>query len=275
MTLNWYQSVLFGFLSGLTEFFPVSSEAHQALFCVLTGKSVDEWMRLSVRMGGLLALFLVFAPVLTRYRREKKIAALPKRKRNRQPDHETLSEIHMLKTAMIVMFVMFLGYSLVYDLYERLWLLSILMGFNGIVLLLPEYLSGANKTAQSLSALDSTVVGIGAGMGIVPGFSRLAFSSSVGRILGVEPRYAVDVGLLLSIPATVIQMVIHIFAGFGAGASISAISVLLYITGGAASFCGAFVAISIIRFLAVRTGISGFAYYCWGFAMFSLIIYLF
>jgi hypothetical protein len=42
----------------------------------------------------------------------------------------------------------------------------------------------------------------------------------------------------------------------------------------AAAFLAAWLGLTLLRFMAVRVGFSGFAYYSWGFALFTLLIYL-
>ena len=45
MGLSWLQSLLYGLISGLTEIFPVSAQAHQALVMQLFGRSQREPLR--------------------------------------------------------------------------------------------------------------------------------------------------------------------------------------------------------------------------------------
>ena len=49
---------------------------------------------------------------------------------------------------------------------------------------------------------------------------------------------------------------------------------LQYILAMAAAYFGSTFAISVMRSLAVRTGYAGFAFYCWGMALISMILYL-
>ena len=36
--MTWLESLLYGLLSGIAEFLPISADAHRHLFCLLTGK---------------------------------------------------------------------------------------------------------------------------------------------------------------------------------------------------------------------------------------------
>lgn len=274
MQPNWLESLIYGLISGLSEFLPVSSEAHRALFLRLTGTVDEARLRLAVHIGAFLSLLIFCTPVLSRLRRERKIAAVPKKHRRRQPDIRSLLDIRVLRTAGIALLVAFLAYPIVGRLYERLWVLAIFLAINGMLLYVPQFLPGANKDSQSLSSLDAVLIGLAGGAGVIPGISRVGASVSVGLTRGADRRYALDTGLLLSIPALIVLALIDCGGLFAGAGGITAFSVARYFTAAVGSFAGSYCAVSILRFLAVRAGFSGFAYYCWGAALFSFVLYL-
>ena len=275
MELSWLESLVYGLISGLAEFLPISSHAHRAFFLGLIGCEEDPALRLAVHLGALLAVMVSCAPMLSKLRREYKIASLPKKRRKRQPDLKSMLDIRLLRTALIPLLLTFLAYPMLADLHERLWLLAIFMGLNGILLYAPQFLPGANKDSQSLSALDAVLIGLSSGAGIVPGISRVGMGMYAGLTRGAERRYALDISFLLCIPALVVLL---LFDGWwliaGAGSGLSFPLILQCITAAAAAFGAGYFAIFIMRFLSVKAGFSGFAYYCWGSALFMMILYL-
>ena len=273
MALSWFEHLIYGLISGFAEFLPISAVAHQAIFTTLVGGADYPWLRLSCHIGSLMSLLVVLMPILSRMRRERKMARSPRR-RNRQPDIGTMMEIRVFYTTAISMLPVFLCYGWVYNLYERLWLLAILLGVNGILLYVPQFLPSANKRAESMSGLDGMLIGLSGGLGVVPGFSRVGLAASTALVQGVDRQYAADIALLISIPALLIFGVLDVIAGIGAAAAISGSMIFGCITAGAASAVAAYFSIFLVRFLAVKAGFSGFSYYCWGLALFSLIIYL-
>lgn len=272
MELSWFESLLFGLISGFTEVLPISSVAHQALFLKLAGCGEVPLLRLFGRIGTVAAILSVYLPNLLRLQRERRLAAIPQKRRRRQPDPTAMMELRLLKMAVASSVVVLLAYPLVYGLYQRLWLLAILVGVCGIVLYIPQFLPGANKRAQTLSALDGMVMGLSAGLGVIPGFSRIGFGLSAAMIRGAERRYAADLAVLISVPTLLVMMVIDGFAA--AAVTISGILVLHCVTVMIAAFCAGWIGLRLLKFMAYRGGFSGFAYYCWGFALFTLIIYL-
>ena len=62
-----------------------------------------------------------------------------------------------------------------------------------------------------------------------------------------------------------------------AGAGMPQLSAAVVISGVLAvvfACIGARLGVILVRFLAVKTGFSGFAYYCWGAALFTFLIFL-
>jgi undecaprenyl-diphosphatase len=272
LELSWLESLIYGLISGFAEFLPVSSLAHQTIYLKLIGASNHPILRFCAHLGSFGAVLMLLFTLLLRLRREQKIAHMG-RNRRRQPDETALMEARLLRMALISMFVVFFGYRLVGQLYQRMWLLAILIGINGIMLYLPPYLPGANKGAVSLSALDGMLIGLSAGAGIVPGISTMGWSITTAKLRGTDKRYATEVALMLTLGSLPAWMLIDVIEAFGA-ASFSGPIFLYGVTVAAASFLSGYLSIKFMRFLAVKAGYSGFAYYCWGTALFALILYL-
>jgi hypothetical protein len=80
--------------------------------------------------------------------------------------------------------------------------------------------------------------------------------------------------MLLSIPVLVgliIWDVIAIVTGFALD---GALSLVLYLLSAAVAFGMGTLSIKFQKYLSFKLGISGFAYYSWGLALFSFIFYL-
>ena len=274
MELNWLQSLFYGLISGLAEFLPISADAHRALFLKLIGAEDGTAVKMSVHLGCLLALILSCHPALSRMRRERRLAAMPAKRRKRQPDRRSILDIRVLNIAMIPMLLCFLLYSRVAVLYQRLWVASLFMTVNGLLLYIPQFLPGSTKDSQSLSPLDSVVIGLGGGIGSIPGLSRMGAVNAVAQVRGAERRYALDLSLLLSIPALLALLILDGIAVAGAVPALTFLSVISWILTGFAAFGGAWLAIFILRFMVFNAGFSGFSFYCWGFALLTIFLYL-
>lgn len=275
MEWNWLLSLIYGAIGGFFEFLPVPPGAQQSLLLKLSGAEDTGWLRLPVYIGCLLAVFLFYYSRLAKIQREKRIAAIAVRKRKRQPDTTSLMESRLLRTAMIPLLISVVLIPWLSQYFRRIWVLAIILCINGAVILLPQYLSGSNKDARSLSPLDAFLVGLGGFLGVIPGMSRMAGMIACGKIRGCDQQYALDFTYLLSIPALalmcVTEVVVLVMGGAGAFSGWMILYGLLAFVGAAAA---AMAGIQLMRFLAVKIGFSGFAYYSIGLGMFTFILYL-
>ncbi len=276
MEWSWLQSALYGAVSGLTEFLPVSSGAHRAMVELLTGagQGTAAAMRLICHVCALLALLISSRSQLNRLHREQKLMALPPRRRKRQPDLPTVLDIRVLKTAGITALLSCLLLGPTAGLEINLAILAAFLAINGWVLYLCGRRPIGNRDSQSFSGLDALLMGLACGIGTVPGFSHVGLAVSIGQLRGGDRQYALKTALLLYIPACVVLIAFDTYFLVTAGILLSLKWILFYIVCGVCAFAGAYAAILAMRFLAVRTGFSGFAYYCWGAALFDFILYL-
>ena len=275
MEWSWLQSLIYGLTSGVCEFLPVSADAHRALFSYLTGSGEEELVfRLICHVCILFALLLSCRPQLEKLRRERKIASVPAKKRRRQPDAKTVLDIRVLKTALLPLLLSFVFYLPARNFGNDLWLLALILAANGIILFLPQLFPRGNKDSRSMSAVDSLLMGLGRGIGVIPGVSGIGAAVSLSKIRGLDRQYAVDMCLLLSIPALIALIGFDVYNIVSLGAAISLSQIVPYILTGVAAFLGAYLCVILMRFLAVKIGFSGFSYYCWGTALFVFILYL-
>lgn len=276
MELNWFEGLIYGLISGITEFLPVSSRAHQALMLKLFGETgAGNLLTLLVRLAVLLALFTDCRNYLEQLRREQRLAAIPKRRRKRQPDQARLLELRLLKTAVVPLLMGFVAY-----LYLRHWsgdllMVCIFLILNGVLLYLPQMVRNGNKDARSMTGFDSLLLGICGALSALPGISRMGAVSSAAVARGADKEHALNWALLLSIPALVCFVGLDVFNvltnGIGTFGVLPAVGCVLAVVG---AYFGARFAIRTMRSFSRRVGFSGFSYYCWGAALFSFIMYL-
>lgn len=273
MEWSLLQSLFYGFVSGLTAFLPVSSDVHGNLLAQLYGAGAETALfRLLCRAASLVAVLIACRSSLARLRRERKLAAQAARRRQRQPDRRSLLDSRVLRTALPLLLLAGIACCLVPR--DRLWLTVVLLLVNGIVLLICSFRPIGNKNSQAMSALDAALMGFCGGLGVLPGLSGIGLTVSACRILGGDRSYALEMGLLLCIPLLVLLAALDAYALLAAGLVLSVKWAICYLLAALAAFLGAYVGISTMRFLAVHTDLSGFAYYCWGAALFLFLLYL-
>jgi undecaprenyl-diphosphatase len=272
---NWILSPVYGLISGVTTFLPVSSQAHQSLFSKMTGISGSfHTINLVCRLAAIVALLICFRAHFKRFRRERRIASMPAKRRKRTPDLGTMQDLRFLRMAAILAVPAHLCSGFISFLGSRLWFLAVMLLICGILLYVPQFVRRGNKNSLTVSGLDGLLTGLGCGMGAIPGLSGIGGALSVGLMRGMDGSYCVDMCILTCLPALLALAVLDILGIVMAGVSITLIVAVSYILAAAAAFAGAYLSIIFIRFLAVKIGFSGFAYYCWGVAIFAFILFL-
>ncbi len=275
--MNFIEAILFGLISGLTEFLPISAQAHQALFVELFGIDVDSLAFSSFlnHLAVALALYTCCRDSLKNLYKEMLLSNRSKRHRSRQPNRRSICDIAFIKSAFYPLAFGFFCYPFASRILDDLQWISLFLLINGIILFIPPYIRTGNKDSLSMTRLDGFAFGLAGGLGIIPGISRVAACTAVGSIQGAERNHTLHWTLLLSIPAIAFML------GFDArdmllnGLGIDGLSGLLVsIIGALFAYLGATFGIQLMRFLSVKAGYSGFSYYCWGAALFAFVLFL-
>lgn len=276
MNLSWLESIIFGFISGLTEFLPVSSKAHRTLLLELFGAGKETALtQLIVHAAILVVLLQTCNGAIQHLNKERKLLRTPKRRRTRQPDARAVKEMKLLRTTAIPMVIGLIILSRFSVNTNGLHFLAFFWILNGVLLYFPTYISKANKDARSMSPMDGVLTGISGMLSAFPGISRIAVTSAAMISRGADWHYAGHFCLLLSIPAMIALIILDVAALIAAGiGTISLIIVMKYLLIAAGTYFGAFYGVQLLRFLTAKGGFVDLSYYCWGMALFSFILYL-
>lgn len=274
--MNVLESIIFGLFSGLSDVLPVSSQAHKAMILKIFGeKAENPVLRLLIHIAILAALYYSCSPHITRILRQLKLSRIPKKKRKRPLDVQLLMEFKLLRTMLIPVLLSLLLYNKTSGWGLKLNLTAIFLLLNGIVLYLPNLLPTGNKDARSMSGLEGLLMGIGASLSVLPGVSSVAGSLSVASVCGAERTFALNMTYLMHMVLTVALIAFDLAAVVAAGISgIGAMVLLSYVLAAAAAFFGTYLGIRMMRVLAVNIGFSMFAYYSFGAALLSFVLYL-
>lgn len=272
MDFSWLQGLMYGLISGLTEFLPVSAETHRMLYLHLSGISPEPAvLRLCVRLFALLGMMLACRDILGRLRREQRLAAIPPRRRRRKPDPACMMELRLAKVAALASAAGLLFYSR-FKLYtDVLWLHGAILVLNGILLYIPQFVLRGNKDARAMSSLDGVLIGIAAALSVFPGFSRMAAMVSVARIRGGDKRFGVELALLLYIPMLIVLSLLDFVELISVQ---SQLGFTVCAAASAAAMVGGFLGTKVIRYFGRKPGFTAFAYHSWGAALLMLILYL-
>lgn len=276
MNMSFFQSLMMGLVSGMAEMLPVSAEAHRAILRTFFGSETDDPVfRLMVHLGCLIALLLFYNRELQELSRAKRLMKIPARRRKNPLDPSWANTARLLRGATMVMVICRL-FTLPLDFIgQGLNLLAIPLAVNGIFLLIPAMVRSGNMNSRNMPRVNGALMGLGAGLGVVPGISPVAGAMSLGMWTGVDRRYALRFSHFLLIPGLGVEMVFDIARlVLSRGAAFSGLGFLFAILGGCAAYFAARFALKLANIMAEKVGFTGFAYYSWGAALLCFVLFL-
>ena len=271
------QNLLYGLLSGLTEFLPVSGSGHQALLQHLFGVNTRVALQdLLVHIGILFSAFVVCRDNIAQLRWEQSAATSIRRNKSRRMDTQSHYELRLLKSTLLPMVLGFVLFNLILrskgNLSSVMWLFII----NGVILLVAEHMRQGNRDAKTMTGFDGILIGITTAASALPGLSGTGMTLSYTTARGTDIHKATNWVVLLVIPAMLLAAcgdIIYIIGnGFG---TVSFLTVVGSILAGISAFFGGVVGISILRLMVANTSVFQFSYYSFGLALLSFMLYLF
>ena len=274
--MNILESIVFGLFSGLSDVLPVSSQAHKAMILKIFGvRTEDPFIRLFIHIAILAALYYSCNSHIMRMIRQLRLSRIPKRKRKRPLDIQTLMEFRLLRTMIIPVVLSLFLHNSTAAWEMKLQLTALFLLLNGVILFLPNLLPTGNKDARSMSGLEGLLMGLGASVSVLPGVSSVGGALSVASVCGADRSFALGITYLMQMVLTVGLILFDLAAVFAAGLGGLSITLLVgYLLAAFAAFAGTYLGIRIMRLMAVNIGFSVFAYYSFGAALLSFVLYL-
>ena len=246
--MNIFQVLLLGLIQGVTEFLPISSLGHLALFQRLLGLKLPLVFDVLVHSGTLGALILFFQKDIKR----TTIGAWEEIKRRQFGQQWKLIGFLVLGSLPVAM-VGLLFRSLVEKAFADLVLVGIGFLTTAALLFLGKVKIRNNSTL-------SQVIGIGLvqALAILPGISRSGSTVSVGVMLGMKKeeafRFSFFLGMMAIFGATILQ--IPPIADFDAPKIIES-----FLAMGAAFLSGYF-SLKLLKSIFLKGYLWYFAFYC-------------
>ena len=276
MDLNWFQSMLFGLVSGLTDILPVSAQAHKAILLKLFGLSSEPIiLRFMIHIATFAGLYYCCQGYILRISRQLRLARIPKKRRKRPLDTRTLMDYKLLRMMILPVVISFLFYQKASKWNHSLNWIALFVLINAVIMYLPVLMPSGNKDSRSFSPFEGLLIGFGGGTAILPGISSVGSTLTIFQLRGADRVFALNMTLLLQMAVTAGLVVMDIVTMSSMGIGIISFTAIVYcILSAAAAFSGVFLGIKILRILAVNIGFNMFAFYNLGLALFSFILFL-
>jgi len=276
LNLNWFESMLYGLFSGLTDILPVSTQAHKTLMLKFFGiKGHMEVMDLLIHLAVASALYINSRSQLVRMNRAQRLARIPKKKRKRPLDVRSMMDLSMLRTMLVPAFLGLLLYRHAAKLQGNLMLLALFLFLNGVALYVPQFLPSSNRDSRTLSRVEGLLMGLGGTVSVVPGISAMGVTTSIGSVCGVDRTYGLNMALMMNMFLNIGFLVLDVMGIMNSGlGTLSVLIILRYLFTALVAFGSSMMAIRLMRHMASNDGYSVFAFYCFGLSLFTFILNL-
>ncbi|MBR5273456.1 MAG: undecaprenyl-diphosphate phosphatase [Clostridia bacterium] len=203
--MDYLNSIIQGIIQGLTEFLPVSSSGHLALYQYYTGNGVggDTLLSIVLHLGTLVAVFIAFrkrigALILEFFAAIKDIFT-------GKFSFKNMNNNRRMLVMLIVACVPLLAILFIKDSVESVANYPLGMAacfiFTSILLFFAHRRSKKEDGSDVVKLKHGIAVGIAQACATLPGISRSGATTSAGLFMGLDKQTAVEFSFILGIPA--------------------------------------------------------------------------
>ena len=275
--MSYLSAVILGLIQGVAEFLPISSSGHlsvfQAFFQLSDVEHDHMFFDVLLHLGTLVAVFVAYRKDIAELLREFfTMVHLRRLPAGQKPDVPARRMILMIVLATLPLLLVLPVKDYVESLYQNTFFIAFALIVTGLLLFLSDRMPRGRKTAANATMVDALLVGLAQTVAVVPGLSRSGTTISAGMARGFDRSFAVKFSFLLSIPAVLGANILSIADAVKAGIDTALLPV--YLVGVLVAMVTGYAAIILLRYVARKGRFGGFAYYCWGAGLVTLILSL-
>ncbi len=279
--MSLLQAIFVGFIQGLTEFLPVSSSGHLAIFTYIFKMNTDTELVFEVmlHMGTLVAVCIYYRKDV-----KKLLQALGALIRDvlvnalvffmNKFAHKELRYRRLVNNAakkfMVLILVTTVPTGLIGIVFgglinrasQSLLIPGICLIGTSILLLLAERSSGGKKRIKAMSYKDAGMIGLAQGLATLPGLSRSGATITAGLLLGMNRKFTVKYSFLAAVPAILGANLLQLKNIRKIVESGGSISIIYCIIGAIVAGIVGYICIDIMLRIIKYKKFTYFAYYC-------------
>jgi len=264
-----------GILQGVTEFLPVSSSGHLALFQHFFGmedlESTQMFFTVMLHFGTLLSICVYYWNDVLGMIREFFLTLgqlFTRRERGKGDPPPARRLVMLVITATLPLFLVLPVKDAIESASGHVALVSLALLVTGFLLFFSDRMARGRKNERTATILDALAVGAAQAVGTVPGISRSGITISAGLLRGYSRPFAVRFSFLMSLPAVLGATLLELKDAIEQGIEPT---VLPYCALGVvtAAVVGYF-AIRLVNLLSNKGKFGAFAWYCWAVGLVTL-----
>ncbi|MDY4834949.1 MAG: undecaprenyl-diphosphate phosphatase [Frisingicoccus sp.] len=286
--MSLWKAILLGLIQGITEFLPVSSSGHLAIFQYIFKVNTDTGMLFEVmlHLGTLISVCIVFWKDIRKLFIEGihvlvdafvnlkiKLTKSDEKYRRIVTNAYRKFVLLILATSVPTALIGLILNNVMEAATNSLLVPGICLIINAIILLVVGSLPGGKKKVKKTSYKEAAVIGVAQGLAVLPGISRSGSTISACLGLGFDRSFAVKYSFIASLPAIIGANLLelrHLGEAVSSGGEI-----LYYAAGMIVAGIAGYICIRIMMRVVSEKKFSYFAYYCAIVGVISLIFHFF
>lgn len=223
-----------GLIQGLTEFLPVSSSGHLAIFKILFHVNTDTGILFDVllHIATLAAICVVYYRDVIRLIQALiqvivdgiyNLRVLLTHRSHPEMEYRRIVTSNFRKFILMIIvstiptgIIGLAGRDLVSAASEVLLIPGICLLITAVILYFSDKAKTGHKGPKRATYTDAFIIGIAQGVATLPGISRSGSTIAASVFLGFDRRFAVKYSFLMSIPAIIAAMILEIHDNAGA-----------------------------------------------------------
>ncbi|MCR5733189.1 MAG: undecaprenyl-diphosphate phosphatase [Lachnospiraceae bacterium] len=285
------QAIVMGIVQGLTEFLPVSSSGHLAIFKNILGVDTDSGILFDVllHVATLIAVFAAFYRDVIRLIVEffvivkdgcinlgrffKNLTAKDKEDyiNVASNSYKKFVLLLLVSTAATAVLGVLLK-KVVEGVNSNLLVTGISLIGTGVILIISDYINEGGKRPKDATYTDALLVGSAQGVATLPGLSRSGSTIVACMLCGFDKRFAIKYSFIMSMPAILGALILEI--GDVDTSVISGSEVGAYIVGMIFAGIIGFIAVKLMIKIVLNRYFKYFAFYCFLVGAISVIAFL-
>jgi undecaprenyl-diphosphatase len=269
--MSFIKSIILGLVQGLTEFLPVSSSGHLAIFQELLGTEEevsDIFFTSLLHLGTLLAVCFVYRKTLGDLLKTLFSSIGPlfkgeiKWKKGLPTENAARRKGILIIYALLPMFLILPIKDFVENIYSSTLLVGIALLITSLFLFLCDRFACGKKNEETMTVKDSLIIGFTQLFAVLPGISRSGSTITAGLACGLDRSFAAEFSFIMSVPTILASFLFQVIEMIVDGVSVSAELIPVYIAGVVTSAVSGFFAIKLLQMLLKTKKFVIFSVYC-------------
>ena len=193
-------AIILGILQGITEWLPISSSGHLAIFQFYFEEEPPILFDIILHIGSLCVIFYIMRDEIKRVLDSVPSFFSNYRNYTNLKDEQRLIGLVIVASIPTAIIGFTFDSTVIGDFYSEMHLVGGCLIFTGILVWLSKDYSG-DKQIDDFPIKNALIVGFFQGLAILPGVSRSGSTIAISKMLGMEPVKAARFSFLLFIPA--------------------------------------------------------------------------